>query len=97
MVLAHRWGYRHFRGPIPTDRELDHIVCDNRGCANPHHVEPATHKANTLRSAAPQATNAGKTHCPKGHPYDGENTYRWPGAKGSSRQCRACKQGGPTA
>jgi hypothetical protein len=27
-----------------------------------------------------------KTHCPKGHLYDEENTYRWRG----QRHCRAC-------
>lgn len=33
--------------------------------------------------------NVGKTHCPKGHPYDGENLYIDP--KGN-RRCRACKK-----
>lgn len=29
-----------------------------------------------------------KTHCPKGHPYDEENTYR----QGTSRKCRTCRK-----
>lgn len=29
------------------------------------------------------------THCPKGHPYDDENTYRTPSGKGG-RRCKAC-------
>jgi hypothetical protein len=29
---------------------------------------------------------ARKTHCPYGHPYDEENTYRYNGR----RQCKAC-------
>ena len=31
--------------------------------------------------------NARKTHCPKGHPYDEENTYLAPDG---ARQCRTC-------
>lgn len=31
---------------------------------------------------------AQRTHCPQGHPYDEENTYRPPGK--SSRMCREC-------
>lgn len=33
--------------------------------------------------------NAEKTHCPKGHPYDEENTYLIPGG---GRACKACTQ-----
>lgn len=97
MVLGHRWGYEHFVGAVPDGLELDHVRCDDPGCANPAHVRPRTHRSNTLRSTAPQAVNAAKTHCPKGHAYDAANTYRWPGAKGSSRQCRTCKRGGRAA
>ena len=34
--------------------------------------------------------NAGKTHCPQGHPYDEANTYHR--AYDHSRQCRACNR-----
>lgn len=34
--------------------------------------------------------NGWKTHCPAGHPLSGDNVYVWPGAKGSSRQCKTC-------
>ncbi|CCA55433.1 MULTISPECIES: HNH endonuclease signature motif containing protein [Streptomyces] len=34
--------------------------------------------------------NRDKTHCPKGHPYDTENTYLEPDGRG--RQCRTCKR-----
>lgn len=33
------------------------------------------------------AVNRAKTHCPYGHPYDEENTYRPPSG---GRFCRAC-------
>lgn len=29
-----------------------------------------------------------KTHCPKGHPYSGENLYYW--SKRPNRQCKIC-------
>ena len=45
---------------------------------------------NIMRSPiAPAALNAAKTHCPHGHPYDEDNTYRLP-SKPSHRYCRAC-------
>ena len=34
--------------------------------------------------------NADKTHCPKGHPYDDENTYVNPNT--GSRSCKTCKR-----
>ena len=36
---------------------------------------------------ASAAINSRKTHCPKGHPYYGNNLYRHPDG---SRKCRAC-------
>jgi 5-methylcytosine-specific restriction endonuclease McrA len=39
------------------------------------------------RSDLEALPNGQKTHCPKGHPYDGENTYWYKGA----RQCRTCR------
>jgi hypothetical protein len=41
---------------------------------------------------APQ--NGAKTHCPKGHPYTPENTYR---SKAGRRLCRACHAAYQTA
>jgi len=37
--MAHRWVYRTLIGPIPHGHHLHHR-CFNKGCVNPHHLEP---------------------------------------------------------
>lgn len=71
--LAHRVAYELFVGPIPDGLELDHL-CRNRACVRPEHLEPVSHRENTLRGDAPPARNAKKTACSNGHPYDGVDT-----------------------
>src|SRR4051812_24706130 len=75
-VLAHRFAMEAATGPLPVDRECDHL-CRNRRCVNPRHIELVLGAENTRRGAAGQATrarHAAKSHCPKGHPYDAANT-----------------------
>lgn len=86
MVLAHRWAYEHFVGPIPDGLQLDHL-CRVRHCVNPAHLEAVTNKVNSLRGVSPAAKNALKTNCPQGHPYDDANTWV---SKNGFRQCRTC-------
>ena len=65
---AHRVAYEHIKGPIPEGLVLDHL-CRVTICINPNHLEPVTDLMNIRRGMG----NASKTHCPQGHPYDGEN------------------------
>ena len=74
-VRAHRYYYEREHGPIPEGLQLDHL-CRNRKCVRPGHLEAVTRKENILRGIGPTAIHARKTHCPQGHPYTAENTYR---------------------
>ncbi len=99
---AYRFSYELFIGPIPAGMEPDHtchtpdncqggVTCIHRRCVNPWHMEPVTHKVNTLRGCAQVAINAKKTECPKGHPLSGANLkldrYR---SGRVARRCRVC-------
>lgn len=81
-VLAHRWAYEHFRAEIPAGLELDHL-CRNRACVNPWHLEPVTHRVNSLRGVGSAES------CVNGHPYNAANTEVH--SRGH-RQCRICRQ-----
>lgn len=83
VVMAHRIAYRLVVGPIPTGMDLDHL-CRVRQCVNPAHLDPVTRAVNLQRSPL---TNAGRTHCPRGHEYTPDNTYRANGR----RYCRTCR------
>jgi HNH endonuclease len=81
--LAHRIVYELLAGPIPAGLTLDH-ECKNRGCVRPDHLKPMPLVDNVRRGVT---ANSLKTHCPRGHPYEGENLYV--NSKGR-RECRAC-------
>ncbi len=82
--LVHRIAYGLIKGELP-DMPLDHM-CREKTCCNPAHLEPVSNLTNVRRSNIGQHW-ANKTHCPKGHAYDEENTIRYKG----SRTCRECK------
>ena len=80
---AHRVAWEWLRGPIPEDRQIDHL-CRNRRCVNVAHMELVTLRENVLRGVGLSAQNARKTHCPLGHPLSTERR------KHGSRFCRPC-------
>ena len=91
---ADRKRYRHvhqlvalaFLGPR-GELVCDHINADktDNRLANLRYI---THRENTLRGTSPHGMNSQRTHCPKGHPYEGRNLLRKPGG---ARNCRACE------
>lgn len=80
--LAHRvaWAMWH-RQQIPDGMTIDH-ECRNRICCNPRHLRVMTNLENARDNGM-----ASRTHCPHGHAYTEDNTYRT--AKGH-RICRRC-------
>lgn len=80
---AHRAMYELFVGPIPEGLVVDHL-CGNKLCVNPAHLEAVTDQENILRGNGVAAANARKTHCIKGHPFDGFD--------GRQRICRTCRR-----
>lgn len=84
-VGIHRLAYELAIGPIPEGLVIDHL-CFTRSCINPEHLEPVTHKENTLRGSGVTAYNANRKYCVKGHAYDEENTHYHQGR----RYCRIC-------
>lgn len=89
LQMAHRVAFEYLRGPIPEGLQLDHL-CRNPACVNPDHLEIVTPKENIRRGTIAEAAKrrgAEVTHCPKGHPYSGENLYVKPNGR---RECRQC-------
>jgi hypothetical protein len=83
---AHRWVYTQLVGPISDIETLDHL-CRVHACVNPAHLDPVPHEENVRRGNA-GLHNRAKTECPKGHPYDEENTR----VTARGRECIICSR-----
>lgn len=81
--MAHRFAYELEVGPIPDGLHLDHL-CRVRHCVRPSHLEAVTQQENNRRAAEVRVK---VTHCPQGHEYTPENTYR---QRWGARLCKAC-------
>ena len=76
-----------FNVVIPAGLVLAHR-CDNRRCVNVSHLFLTTQQINMKdRDSKKRGSQSRKTHCPNGHEYTEENTYRHPRG---DRQCKKC-------
>jgi HNH endonuclease len=88
VTPAHRVAYEMLVGPLADDREPDHL-CRNHPCVNPTHLEAVTRRENLRRGVG----HGAETHCPKGHPYSGDNLMLERGKNGSTtRRCKTCNR-----
>lgn len=90
-VRVHRLAYELRNGPIQAGLEIDHL-CRNRRCCNPAHMEAVTREENIRRGNAPNAINARKTHCNRGHALSGENLRMLTRGRRIMRSCRTCER-----
>ncbi len=84
-IDAHRISWVLAGNRLPTSNRLLHHLCENTLCVNPHHL---LNVAKTDHASL--GKNARKTHCPRGHPYEGPSLAGRPSRKG--RWCRECKR-----
>lgn len=86
MRKAHVVCYEIEVGPVPPGLELDHL-CRTKICIESGHLEPVTRSVNLARSPL-MNRQAHKTHCPRGHAYEGPNLKL---TKRGHRLCRTCQ------
>lgn len=88
MLQAHRVSLELRGVAMPEGMVVDH-VCRVRSCVNPDHLRVVTRRQNVIEnSVSLPAKQVRNTHCPKGHPYAGENLSKW----SRHRVCMTCKR-----
>lgn len=85
---VHRKMFEIVRGLALATEQIVCHRCDIRECCNPAHLWLGTVSDNALDSARKGRHWATKVkECPRGHPYDENNTYFAPNG---ARNCKAC-------
>ena len=84
VVRAHRWLWELINGKIPEGKVIDHI-CRNRACVALDHLRLVTQRENILAGAW---NIDNRTHCNKGHLFEGNLMVR----KSGKRECAECNR-----
>lgn len=95
LESSHRVMYAWFIEAIPRKKgknipQLDHVICQNKKCCNPFHLELVSFKENILRGQSPSAKHARQNNCKNGHELPKVNYIRKNGKK--ERVCLICKR-----
>ena len=85
---AHQIAWELTVGPRTPGLVIDHL-CFNKLCQNTAHMEEVTQGENARRGRVLRTPQKRKTHCPKGHPYSGENLLL---TKQGYSYCRECNR-----
>lgn len=88
--FAHRVAYLWHTGAEDDPALVTDHRCRNTSCVNPLHLRLVTPKENSLSGVSFAANNARKTHCPEGHPLEGDNLVQYDLERGS-RSCKTCR------
>lgn len=80
-AYAHIWAYETWVGPRIEGLEFDHVVCSNRMCVNPFHLEQVTMKENNFRNRKKECINGHDLTLPENQRFD---------EKGRRRGCLKC-------
>lgn len=90
-VHVHRAMYETTHSVRLKTEEFVCHKCDVRHCCNPDHLFVGDNSANQLdASRKGRHQEKKKTHCPRGHEYNAENTYFAPNG---ARNCKICTRG----
>lgn len=83
-IKAHRAAWMLVNGPIPKGMVLDHL-CRDRACINVEHLRVVTQQENIM---AGLHNIDNRTHCNKGHLFEGNIMVR----KSGKRECAECNR-----
>lgn len=83
-IQAHRWAYELLNGSVPMGLVVDHM-CGNRTCVAPDHLRAITQQENII---AGKHNIDNRTHCNKGHLFEGNIMVR----KNGKRECAECNR-----